>query len=115
MRKIIIDTDPGIDDSFAITAASMYPDFNILGITTVAGNKGLDITTANALKMVKLNDIDCFVYKGSSESLMKQKVVKFSGVKLKKFSLSNSFNSPVSLTNDFSQASYSCKKYSILS
>ena len=79
MRKIIIDTDPGIDDSFAITAASMYQGLEILGITTVAGNKGIEITTANALKMVKLNNLNCMVYKGASESLLKQKVAKFSG------------------------------------
>lgn len=79
MRKVIIDTDPGIDDSFAITAASKYSDFEILGITTVAGNKGIDITTANALKMVTLHDIDCMVYMGASESLLQQQVATFSG------------------------------------
>lgn len=71
-RKIIIDTDPGIDDAFAITAASKFKGFEILGITTVAGNVGLDITTTNALKLVKLNNIDCLVYKGADKSLLEQ-------------------------------------------
>ncbi len=65
MRKIIIDTDPGVDDAFAIIAAMKYKDFDILGITAVAGNKGLDFVTKNALKLVKLMNYDCKVYKGA--------------------------------------------------
>ncbi|QVK20874.1 nucleoside hydrolase [Mycoplasmatota bacterium] len=75
-RKIIIDTDPGIDDAFAITAASKYSNFEILGVTSVAGNKGLEVTTQNALKLVKLNNIDCMVYKGASDSLLEQELPK---------------------------------------
>ena len=72
MRKIIIDTDPGTDDAIAIIAASKYHDFEILGITTVAGNKGIEITTANALKLVKLCNINCKVYQGAEKSLLDQ-------------------------------------------
>jgi len=72
MRKIIIDTDPGTDDAIAIIAASKFSEFNILGITTVAGNKGIDITTSNALKLVKLCNIDCQVYQGAEKSLLDQ-------------------------------------------
>lgn len=69
MRKIIIDTDPGTDDAIAIIAASKQKDFEILGITTVAGNKGLETTTRNALGLVKLCNIDCKVYKGADTSM----------------------------------------------
>ncbi len=72
MRKIIIDTDPGTDDAIAVIAASKYQDFEILGITTVAGNKGIDITTNNALKLVKLLNINCKVYQGAEKSLLDQ-------------------------------------------
>ena len=72
MRKIIIDTDPGTDDAIAIIAASKNKDFDILGITTVAGNKGIDITTNNALKLVKLCNITCKVYQGAEKSLLDQ-------------------------------------------
>lgn len=72
MRKIIIDTDPGTDDAIAIIAASKQKEFNILGITTVAGNKGLETTTRNALGLVKMCGIDCKVYKGASVSMQPQ-------------------------------------------
>jgi purine nucleosidase len=50
-KKIILDCDPGIDDALAIAFALGSPDLDLLGITTVAGNVGLDKTTANALRL----------------------------------------------------------------
>jgi purine nucleosidase len=47
--KIIIDCDPGIDDALALVFAHGHPGLDLRGITTVAGNVGVDITTANAL------------------------------------------------------------------
>ncbi len=48
-RKIIIDTDPGQDDAFAILLALASPeDVDVLGITAVAGNVGLNWTERNA-------------------------------------------------------------------
>lgn len=48
-QKIIIDTDPGQDDAVAILLALASPDeIALLGITTVAGNVPLDLTTKNA-------------------------------------------------------------------
>ncbi len=69
MRKIIIDTDPGVDDAFAIITAMIYKDFDILGITAVGGNKHLDFVTKNALKLVHLMNYDCKVYKGAHAAL----------------------------------------------
>ncbi len=46
---IILDCDPGIDDALAIAFAAGHPGIDLAGITTVAGNVGLDKTTANAL------------------------------------------------------------------
>lgn len=54
-RKIIIDTDPGQDDSVAILAALGSPqDLEVLAITTVGGNVPLELTTKNALIMLEL-------------------------------------------------------------
>jgi purine nucleosidase len=53
-RKLIIDTDPGIDDAIAILLACASPEIDLLALTTVAGNVGLDPTTANALKLAEL-------------------------------------------------------------
>ena len=47
--RIILDCDPGVDDALAIAFAHGHPDIDLLGITTVAGNAGLDRTTQNAL------------------------------------------------------------------
>lgn len=51
VQKIIIDCDPGIDDALAIAFAHGDPGLELCGITTVAGNAGLDRTTANALRV----------------------------------------------------------------
>lgn len=54
IRKIVIDTDPGIDDAVAILFALAEPGFDILGITTVAGNIGIRATTRNAGRILAL-------------------------------------------------------------
>jgi purine nucleosidase len=51
VQKIIIDCDPGVDDALALAFAHGHPELELHGITTVAGNVGLDQTTANALQV----------------------------------------------------------------
>lgn len=68
-RKIIIDTDPGIDDTHAIIAALTYQHYDVLGITVVSGNVGLDNCVNNALGIVNLMGADCLVYPGAPTSL----------------------------------------------
>lgn len=46
--KLIIDCDPGVDDAVALLLAFASPEFDILGVTTVAGNAGLQRTARNA-------------------------------------------------------------------
>jgi purine nucleosidase len=58
VKKIIIDCDPGIDDALALVFAHGHPDLELLGITTVAGNVGLDMTTANALAVREFAGMD---------------------------------------------------------
>lgn len=52
-RKIIIDTDPGVDDAMAILFALQSPELNVVGLTTVFGNVEVDLATANALRLVE--------------------------------------------------------------
>ncbi len=52
MQKIILDTDPGIDDAQAIAFAVAHPDIELLGLTTVFGNASVEITTRNALTVL---------------------------------------------------------------
>jgi len=47
-QKLIIDTDPGQDDAFAILLALASPEVELLGLTCVAGNVPLDKTVRNA-------------------------------------------------------------------
>jgi pyrimidine-specific ribonucleoside hydrolase len=49
---LIIDTDPGVDDAFAIALAARSPEVDLVGLTTVFGNVGLDLTTRNALRLL---------------------------------------------------------------
>ena len=67
---MIIDCDPGIDDALAIILALKHPEIQVDALTTVAGNTGIDNTTRNALKTLKLCDReDIPVYRGCAESL----------------------------------------------
>ena len=72
MRQIIIDTDPGHDDAFAILLALASPnELEILGITTVAGNVPLEKTTLNALKLRELaGSPDVDIYRGCSRPMV---------------------------------------------
>ena len=53
-HRIIIDTDPGQDDAIAILLALASPEVEVLGITSVAGNVPLPLTTKNTLKRSSL-------------------------------------------------------------
>lgn len=53
-RKIIIDTDPGQDDAVAILLALASPELEVLGITCVAGNVPLALTSKNARVVCEL-------------------------------------------------------------
>ena len=70
-RKIIIDTDPGQDDAVAILLALSSPDeIEVLGLTTVAGNVPLDLTTRNARIVCELaGRTDIGVYSGCDRPL----------------------------------------------
>lgn len=53
-KKIILDCDPGMDDSMAIVMACKSEALDVLAITTVSGNYPVDITCVNARKMLEL-------------------------------------------------------------
>jgi inosine-uridine nucleoside N-ribohydrolase len=70
--KIIIDSDPGVDDTMAILFAHQSPALEIVGITTVFGNTGIDNGTANALTLVDLIDADIPVARGAERPLIRE-------------------------------------------
>ncbi len=53
-RKIIIDTDPGIDDAMAILYALASPELEVIGLTTVFGNAHVETCTTNALHILEV-------------------------------------------------------------
>ena len=64
MIRLVIDTDPGVDDAHAIMAAFAHPDAQVEAITTVAGNVPLERTTANACTILDILEQDVPVYAG---------------------------------------------------
>ena len=66
MKKVIIDCDPGIDDSLAIMLALNSPELEVLGITIVAGNSPAEMGFRNAKKVLSfLGRLDVPVYVGA--------------------------------------------------
>ncbi|ROZ62735.1 nucleoside hydrolase [Ramlibacter sp. WS9] len=54
MIPLIIDCDPGIDDALALLLAAGSVEFELLAVTTVAGNRPVETTTANARRILDL-------------------------------------------------------------
>jgi len=70
MKRIIIDTDAGVDDALAILLAFGQKDVKIEAFTTVNGNVDVDKTTANVLKILDLVGQDVPVYRGCPPPLV---------------------------------------------
>jgi len=75
-EKIIIDCDPGQDDAIALLLAMASPeDFDILGITAVAGNVPLKLTERNARLMCDLGcQSELKVYAGCARPMVRELV-----------------------------------------
>ena len=64
-KRIILDTDPGIDDSLAILLALASPEITLEGLSVVHGNSSTAQGTINALSVLELaNASQIPVYKG---------------------------------------------------
>ena len=72
---IIIDCDPGIDDTIAILTAFVSLELEILGITPVCGNQPLERTVRNALQVCELGErVDVPVYAGCPRPLFREPI-----------------------------------------
>ena len=69
--KVIIDTDPGVDDTACLIYAMFDENVEIKLLTTVAGNVGIDVSTRNLLHVLDLFDKDIPVAKGASRALLR--------------------------------------------
>lgn len=72
-KRVIIDTDPGVDDALALLLALRSPEFRVEAITTVNGNVPLDLATKNAALILDLLDPDHrpILAKGAARPLKK--------------------------------------------
>ncbi|MEM9601672.1 MAG: nucleoside hydrolase [Pseudomonadota bacterium] len=69
-QKIIIDTDPGIDDALAILFALAHPALDVLGLTTVFGNVPVSLATDNALRIADTAESTVPVAAGAATPLL---------------------------------------------
>lgn len=66
MKRVIIDTDPGIDDAAAILMALGSPELRVEAMTTVFGNTPVENCTVNALRILEAaNCPEIPVYQGA--------------------------------------------------
>ncbi|KAM1046369.1 hypothetical protein ACFX13_026456 [Malus domestica] len=71
-KKIIIDTDPGIDDAMAIFVALQSPEVQVIGLTTIYGNVYTTLATRNALHLLEVaGRTDIPVAEGSHVTITK--------------------------------------------
>ena len=74
-RKLIIDCDPGIDDSLALMLAAASKELDLVGITTVSGNVPASMGAKNALKILSMiGKPDVPVYVGEETPLVRDYV-----------------------------------------
>ena len=73
MKRIVIDTDAGVDDALAIILALRSPELQVEAITTVSGNVHVDLCTENVFRVLDVLDLDCPppVAKGEAKPLVR--------------------------------------------
>ena len=65
---MLVDCDPGVDDAIALMVAAARSE--LVGITTVNGNVGIDATTHNALAVTEVAGLDVEVHRGAARPLI---------------------------------------------
>ena len=69
---MILDCDPGHDDAFALIVAAHFAD--LVGVTTVAGNAPLELTTRNARIILDLCGSKAPLHSGANKPLVQPPV-----------------------------------------
>lgn len=70
-RKVIFDTDPGVDDAMALYYALAHPGIEVVGITTTFGNVYVQQAVTNALYLCALAGREIPVTQGADKPLVK--------------------------------------------
>ena len=69
VRRIHIDTDPGLDDLLALALKLASPEVKLEAITTMAGNASIEAATANACRLLALAGMEIPVARGAAGPL----------------------------------------------
>lgn len=69
VKKVIIDTDPGVDDAMALVLALQSQQIEIVGITITSGHIDIGQRTKNALRVVELSGKNIPVFQGAAKPL----------------------------------------------
>jgi inosine-uridine nucleoside N-ribohydrolase len=70
MRKVIFDTDPGVDDAMALAFLTRRPELELIGVTTVLGNADIETVTRNALLLKDRLGFTAPVAQGSGVTIL---------------------------------------------
>ncbi|MCG7625082.1 nucleoside hydrolase [Epibacterium sp. Ofav1-8] len=71
MKKVIIDTDTGIDDALGCALALESPELDILAFTSIFGNVSVELTTENTAYLMEVYDrTDIPLARGAARALV---------------------------------------------
>ncbi|MDG2028133.1 MAG: nucleoside hydrolase [Acidimicrobiales bacterium] len=70
--RMLLDCDPGLDDAIALLIAAHLTD--LVGITTVNGNVGIDHTTHNALAIAQVAQLDVPIHRGAARPYVNEPI-----------------------------------------
>lgn len=70
-KKVILDVDTGSDDAVALVTALLSPDLELVAACTVWGNRDIDKTTENTLRVMDSMRSNVPVYKGCGTAMVK--------------------------------------------
>lgn len=71
-QRIILDCDPGHDDAIALLVACYSTKYDLIGVSTCAGNQTIDKTSRNANNLLRFFDSDILVAKGESNPIKRK-------------------------------------------
>ncbi len=76
MKRIPVwfDCDTGVDDAIALIILSQLESFDVVGVSTVAGNVKLEHTTDNTLRVLDLCRAPYPVFRGAAEPMMRAQI-----------------------------------------
>lgn len=72
VTRLVLDCDTGTDDAVAIMLAALHPELDLLAVTTVTGNVGVEVVTENSLRVLQhVGRDDVPVHQGSATSFVR--------------------------------------------